>query len=389
MKPNWQTKKLEEIANIVMGQSPPSSTYNTKGDGLPFFQGKAEFGELYPTVKKWCTKPHRIAEKDDILLSVRAPVGPMNIAPYKSGIGRGLAALRPKDEMPPILLMHMIANSVNKLILKSTGTTFNAIKSADLKNLELKVPPKSQYFKLTQKLNSLFAKIDAGEEKLKKVEEQLEVYRQAVLKKAFADTNWTTQTIKEISTEVRYGSSKKTNTDGTGIPVIRMGNYDSFGKVDFEKLKYLPRDHNEFPELLLQSGDLLFNRTNSAELVGKTMVWRNNLSKASFASYLIRVRFKKGMIPEFFCHYVNSPYGRLWIKKVVSQQVGQANVNGTKLKELSVPTTETKKQQEVVSQITIKFKAIEKMKTLVELEYKKLADLKQSILKKAFEGRLV
>jgi type I restriction enzyme S subunit len=78
-----------------MGQSPPSNTYNTYGEGLPFFQGKTEFNELYPTIKKWCSQPAKIVEKDAVLISVRAPVGPTNIAPDRCCIGRGLAGLMP------------------------------------------------------------------------------------------------------------------------------------------------------------------------------------------------------------------------------------------------------------------------------------------------------
>src|SRR5438552_796769 len=92
----WVRAELSAIAGIVMGQSPPSSTYNATGEGLPFFQGKAEFGNLYPEARVWCSAPGKLAEKNDILLSVRAPVGPTNLAPAKSCIGRGLSAVHPE-----------------------------------------------------------------------------------------------------------------------------------------------------------------------------------------------------------------------------------------------------------------------------------------------------
>ena len=93
---NWEIVKLKEIAEIIMGQSPKSEFYNTNREGLPFFQGCSEFGELYPVPKKWCTKPLKIAYVDDILMSVRAPVGDLNIADRKCIIGRGLCAIRTK-----------------------------------------------------------------------------------------------------------------------------------------------------------------------------------------------------------------------------------------------------------------------------------------------------
>ncbi|HHL33367.1 MAG TPA: restriction endonuclease subunit S, partial [Desulfobulbaceae bacterium] len=91
----WILEKLPTLTNIVMGQSPPSSTYNTVGNGLPFFQGKAEFGKIFPTVQKYCSNPKKIAEKNSTLLSVRAPVGPTNLADRTCCIGRGLAAISP------------------------------------------------------------------------------------------------------------------------------------------------------------------------------------------------------------------------------------------------------------------------------------------------------
>lgn len=91
----WAKTNLTKIAEIIMGQSPPSSTYNSSGIGLPFFQGKADFGRLYPVARKYCSEPKKNALPGDILISVRAPVGPTNLCQEKSCIGRGLAALRP------------------------------------------------------------------------------------------------------------------------------------------------------------------------------------------------------------------------------------------------------------------------------------------------------
>jgi len=93
----WVLKKLNDVCNIIMGQSPPGNTYNKDKSGLPFFQGKAEFGVRYPTAVKWCSKPKKVAHKNDVLISVRAPVGPTNIASSECCIGRGLAAIRPLE----------------------------------------------------------------------------------------------------------------------------------------------------------------------------------------------------------------------------------------------------------------------------------------------------
>ena len=90
----WTHKKLSQVATILMGQSPPGSTYNETGQGLPFFQGVKDFGARYPSERVYCTAPTRIAEEGDILFSVRAPIGSINRANQKCAIGRGLSAIR-------------------------------------------------------------------------------------------------------------------------------------------------------------------------------------------------------------------------------------------------------------------------------------------------------
>lgn len=146
---------------------------------------------------------------------------------------------------------------------------------------------------------------------------------------------WTWVTVDQITYDLTYGSSAKSTEDSDGVPVIRMGNIVN-GALDLSELKYLPFDHPEFPRLLLRSGDLLFNRTNSPELVGKSAVYEGSTGPMSFASYLIRVR-TVGYSSHLLAMYLNSPFGRAWARDNVSQLVGQANINGAKLRRMMVP----------------------------------------------------
>ena len=159
---------------------------------------------------------------------------------------------------------------------------------------------------------------------------------------------WTWATVDQLAIGIQYGSSAKTSDQHQGVPVLRMGNIVD-GRLDFTDLKYLPEVHDEFPALLLQDGDLLFNRTNSPELVGKTAVARRFPEKCSFASYLIRVRLAPEIAPEWVNYFLNSPFGRQWVRDNVSQQVGQANVNGTKLRALTLPLPPLEVQHALVA----------------------------------------
>lgn len=181
----WVWTTIESVFDIVLGQSPPSSTYNTDESGLPFFQGKAEFGDIYPTVRKWCTAPTKIAEKGDVLISVRAPVGPTNIAREKSGIGRGLAALRPLENVPSLFALYLLRSFEHDIAGKGTGTTFQAITGDKLRRFEIPFPPLPEQRRIVAKIEELFTKLDAGVEALKTVKAELKRYRQSVLKAAF------------------------------------------------------------------------------------------------------------------------------------------------------------------------------------------------------------
>ena len=181
----WIYTTLEQISEIILGQSPPSSTYNIDGKGLPFYQGKLEFGETYPTPRKWCTAPKKIAETGDVLISVRAPVGPTNICPEKSCVGRGLSAIRGLGGIEPLFILYLMRTFEDEIAGKGTGTTFNAITGNQLKTFEIPLPPLPEQHRIVAKIEELFTKLDAGIDALHKVQAQLKRYRQSVLKAAF------------------------------------------------------------------------------------------------------------------------------------------------------------------------------------------------------------
>jgi len=137
----WEDKHLSHIANITMGQSPPGESLNEVGDGIEFFQGSTDFGWQFPTVRKYTTRPTRMAKQGDILLSVRAPVGDMNIANLDCCIGRGIAALNSKDGFEGFLFYVM--QYFKKIFERrnSEGTTFGSITKNDLHSLPLAYPP--------------------------------------------------------------------------------------------------------------------------------------------------------------------------------------------------------------------------------------------------------
>lgn len=187
----WQTKHLGECFNITMGQSPPGSSYNDTGDGLPFFQGKTDFGFRYPTNRRFCSAPSRIARTNDTLVSVRAPVGDTNMSWEKCCIGRGIASLKHVSKSVSYTYYAIRAMHRNIAAFEDNGTVFGAITRKQLETLDVLDPsanavqafesiagPIDQHIRinvaqirsLTQVRDSLIPKLVSGEVRVRDAE---------------------------------------------------------------------------------------------------------------------------------------------------------------------------------------------------------------------------
>ena len=163
---------LKDVCAIKMGQSPDSNSYNDTGEGVPFFQGNADFGERYPVTRKWCSVPTKMATQDDILISVRAPIGDMNYAKEDCCIGRGLAALTPdKSKVSSEFIFWLLKGKNAELNSKGTGSTFKAISRKVLE--ETKVPKISleKQKEFSEILERIYGVIQARKEELQKLDE--------------------------------------------------------------------------------------------------------------------------------------------------------------------------------------------------------------------------
>ncbi len=141
LPPGWHLGKLSDLAEITMGQSPDGQTCNIDGDGIIFYQGRTDFGKRFPTPRVYTTNPTRYAQKGDVLLSVRAPVGDINITPHDCCIGRGLASLRSKMGFQSYLYYQLFALSSVFNVSDDEGTIFGSINKDDLHSIEVAIPP--------------------------------------------------------------------------------------------------------------------------------------------------------------------------------------------------------------------------------------------------------
>ena len=172
-----------EVSIIIMGQSPASSTYNKSGKGLPFFQGKIDFGLRHPTPSTWCSAPSRIAEPGDVLISVRAPVGDVNIATEKCCIGRGISAIRAGTKSDNEFLLYCLLHRKAELDALGTGATFKAINKDTLYSFEIQLPPLSEQ----RAIAAVLSKIQAATEVQEKIVATLKELKAATMAKLFRE----------------------------------------------------------------------------------------------------------------------------------------------------------------------------------------------------------
>lgn len=271
-----------------------------------------------------------------------------------------------------------------------TGTTRFKLTQASLKKIPVLIPPLPEQHRIVAKIEELFASLDKGIDALKTVQQQLKVYRQAVLKYAFegkltaSTIEWTN--LDKLIHDVEYGSAAKSSEKGK-VPVLRMGNIQN-GKFDWGDLVYT-NDEYEIKKYLLKENDVLFNRTNSPEWVGKTAIYKGE-RPAIFAGYLIRINYKPNELnPVYLNYYLNSHTAKKYGDSVKSFGVNQSNINGSKLKAYPFPKCNLETQKAIVAQIESRLSIFDKVDSFIEQSLRQSEALRQSILKKAFEGKLV
>lgn len=200
-------------------------------------------------------------------------------------------------------------------------------------------------------------------------------------------SNWTWCRLGEISTNVEYGTSEKGDLNSKDIAVLRMNNIQS-GKVILENLKYVKATIEDLPRLYLKNNDLLFNRTNSYELVGKAGVFKGESDEITFASYLIRVQFSDFVSVDFANYYINSIQCReTQIEPDIIQQNGQANFNGTKLKNIIVPLPPLAEQKRIVAKLEKLIKSCDELEANIRHARANADQLLQTALKEALEAK--
>ena len=258
-------KALKDIAQITMGQSPDSSSYNEEGRGLPFFQGNADFGELYPTERVWCDAPKKVARANDILISVRAPIGAMNYAREECCIGRGLAAISIEDPAERQYIFHLLKARHDELNRKGTGSTFKAINKSVLEDLQVPVISLAEKQHAMQIMDSAEQIIRKRKEELKHFDELIKARFVEMFGDPLSDTGkWPIHTVGDVANSVDPQPSHRTPpVDESGIPYVSIKDCDyKTGKIDFENARKVGRNvlDEHLQRYELHDGDFIIGK---------------------------------------------------------------------------------------------------------------------------------
>lgn len=380
------TMKIKDCCTVIAGQSPESKYYNTNGIGVPFFQGKADFGELYPSVRVYCSQPTKIVEKDDILLSVRAPVGATNLAPGKVCIGRGLTAIRPSSKLNLRYVLHFFRYFETRLQAKGTGTTFKAITQDVVKNTIVPVPSLPEQRRIVARIEELFSELDNGVETLKKTKQQLAVYRQSVLKAAFANIT-EKKTIREMSSIVTSGSRGWAQYYSEyGAKFIRIGNLTrNHIIIDLNDVQYveLP-DDAEGRRTQLRPNDVLVSITADLGSIGFVPY---DIGEAYVNQHIAMIRFNNPSQGKLMAWYLRSDFGQKDLLKN-KRGGGKLGLGLDDIRDSQVPVISDVEADRILSNIESRFSVCDSIEKTVDAALQQAESMRQSILKKAFEGGL-
>lgn len=259
--------------------------------------------------------------------------------------------------------------------------------------IKVLIPPLDEQSRIVARIEELFSELDKAVDTLKTTKEQLEVYRQAVMKDAFQEKESIIR-LGDAIEKPRYGTSKKCDYPCTAnsTAVLRIPNIDTKnGRVDSSDLKYAEFNEKELEQLSLKNGDILIIRSNgSISLVGSSAIIRKCDTDKTYAGYLMRLRIlnKEKLLPKYLLYYLSSPDARRYIESVAKSTSGVNNINSQEISKLCVPLSPIEKQEKTVAEIEMKLSVYHEIEKSVDTVLVQADAMRQSILKQAFEGAL-
>lgn len=377
----WTWASLQDVCEVTLGQSPPGSSYNDHGSGEPFFQGKAEFGHLFPKVRKWTTEAKKRAAAGSVLISVRAPVGPTNIAPMDCAIGRGLASLRPSGGISTEFLLWSMRKSAPELARDATGSTFDAITGRQLRSHRIPVPPLAEQKRIVGAIEEHLSHLDAAESSLAAAKSKI-LGLKAVLGKT-AVRHWPMVQLGDIA-DVFVGSTpSRTRPELWGGPVPWV----SSGEIQFCRIRRTRESIATTavrPDRIHPPGTVLLGMIGEGRTRGQAAVLE---VAAAHNQNSAAIRTQPSILePDWLFYVLSAQYES-------NRRIGSGNnqpaLNKARVQALRIPVPPLNEQRRLVEQLDEATVALGELHSGLGGAEQRCAVLRRAVLSEAFSGQLV
>ena len=291
-----------------------------------------------------------VVDAGTVLLVTRVGVGKVAIAPTRLAFSQDITALTFGENVDLRYISRFLASKAPHMNSLARGATIKGITREVVADLQLDLPPLPEQ----QRIAAILDKADEIRKKRELAISKLDQLAQSVFVEMFGDpakeiVEGRYCEIRDYIESASYGTSEKASLTGT-YPVLRMNNITSLGDLDLTNLKYMELDEDERDRYLVHRGDVLFNRTNSAELVGKTAVYDRD-EPAAYAGYLIRLRVGENALPEFLSGFLNTPFAKKMLRSMCKSIIGMANINAQEIQNMRIPKASIVAQRKYVRAI--------------------------------------
>lgn len=379
--------KLGDICTVVSG-STPSSSVAEYWDGNHIWITPAELSDdsflIYDSVRHITDRAIQETSlkpfpEGTVILSSRAPIGKTAIAGCQMYCNQGFKNLICSDSIYNKYLYFFLSAKTDYLNSLGRGATFKEISKHIVENIKIDLPAIEDQKKRAGILEKLMLLIQTRKQQLSKLD-QLVKSRFIEMFGTYPENSkgWQVGKVKDVVVDVRYGSSRPA-VDGGQYPYLRMNNITYDGELDLSDIKSINVPDNELDKCTVRRGDVLFNRTNSKELVGKTCVYDRD-ERMVLAGFVIRVRVSERILPEFLSAFLNTKFSKQMLLGMCKTAIGQANINAKDLQSIGIYIPPIELQWKFVH---LK-KQVEKAKSSVKQSLEKLETLKKSLMQEYF-----